>query len=91
MVSIDGFAMYAESFVSTIVVRRPIKRRLEDKIAQLHGAFKRQKQKINSSNYHPVFYNVYKNNDYFMNKVKDHLFELPTLKNVTVCSSFFFI
>ena len=38
MVSIDGFTIYAESFVSTIVGGHPVKRRLEDKIAQLHGA-----------------------------------------------------
>ena len=37
-VSIDGFTIYAESFVSTIIGGRPVKRRLEDKIAQLHGA-----------------------------------------------------
>ena len=69
MVSIEGFTIYSESFVSTIVGGRPIKRRLEDKIAQLmelpshwsiEADFKRQKQKINSSNYHPVYYNVYK-------------------------------
>ena len=38
MVSIDRFAIYAESFVLTMVDGRPVKRRLEDKIAQLHGA-----------------------------------------------------
>ena len=38
MVSIDGFTIYAESFVSTIVGVRPVKRHLEDKIGQLHGA-----------------------------------------------------
>ena len=38
MVLIDGFTIYTENFVSTIVGGRPVKRRLEDKIAQLHGA-----------------------------------------------------
>ena len=59
--------------------------RLKDEIAQGEGGTlanwsgpqeeKTEKLFIYLASY---YYNVYKNNDYLMNKIKEHLFEVPT-------------